>query len=148
MNSVYRGKLTFNLVECGAAASWIDLDLLIDVHGCLGFTLRAPNRDWALGVPGVERGKATIIPFYGALPSPLGHLSAVLGSRLVRAEALALPIFDGIGRAIIDILELVRLGYPYSAVRAIVHLIPRSRLGAIELRRIIRLCKHAWPPRS
>ena len=82
------------------------------------------------------------------LPVPMGHICAVLSSRLLRASELRASEEVGTCRAVHDLLELAMLGYPYASVRAIVHSIPRSRFGAIWLRRLVRQLRGIWPVRS
>jgi len=145
INSVYQGRLAFTLVDYGSEVEWVDLALSISDDGGLCIALKSPNVPWMANSCTVPRSKGTIIPYPGAPPSPLQHLSSILDSRLVRGSALNRPIQVGIARAIHDVVEFSLLGYPYSLMRALAHKVPRHRPGALQLRNVVRSFRFLWP---
>jgi hypothetical protein len=144
INGIYQRKFVFGLQAHGFTANWIDLNIDISRSGVFLFHIRAPNLPWVLDPPSCDRAKVTLLPFLGRPPAPLGHLSAVLASRLIRATALGLDPSEGVRRAIVDIIEFHLLGYPFSVIRAIVHLVPQNRPGALVLRRVVRNLRTLW----
>ena len=147
INSVYQGRLAFTVVDYGPQVEWVDLALSISDAGGLCIALKSPNVPWIINSSNTPRSKGTIIPYPGAPPSPLQHLSSILDSRLVRGSALNCPIQVGITRALHDVTEFALLGYPYRLVRALAHKVPRHRPGALQLRSVVRSLRYLWPRR-
>ena len=135
MSLVYSVK--FGLVGSGTKVPWLDMVFLVQ-GSSLTFLFANNNREWVHGGSG-PRARPKLLPFLGCSPYRFSTLRGILYGKLVRGFSQGLSQHATALRVLEDAGELLRLGYPKSFVRAILHSLPAWMSSARAAQRTFRL---------
>ena len=139
LQKIFREKLSvvFQSSASDRRVVWLDLDILILSNG-ITWTLKNANREWLQSASG-QPASSCFLPFLGGLPVPFARLRGVLLGKLSRGAAVGLSN----GQLYIVVMELfidlIKLGYPFSAVRALSHALP-----PVPAVRLVRRSLRSW----
>ena len=118
LSEVYSSDLAF-----GNPSNW----LLFEFHirgPHLAWTLKNNNRSYLYGVPG-QIFVPSLVAWPGCLPMPFKQLRVILVNKLyISSSALLSPPATAI--VLLELLlEMLRLGYPTSLLRSLIHSVPK-----------------------
>ena len=142
-SQVYAEKLSVVHASDGARGlrvfEWLDIEFHF-WHSAFSWTLKNPNRGWVL--TDSPRQKSNLLPWMGRPPTSFKRLRSMLIGRLVRAATLEVPLALRSFIVFEFLLELLRLSYPLSFVKALIHSTPPSA-AVVLARRSIRSLQHS-----
>ena len=119
-----------------AQFTWLQADFFLTGYK-LAWTLKNGNRDAIFCKTGGPF-KPQFLPWPGSLPVFFKQLRGVLISKAVVCRAMGVSVAIAASAILEALLELIRLEYPLSLIRALVHSLPRSRASLLA-RSVVRL---------